>query len=225
MFGATITITIITIIVFYRWTVVGEPRALPRCECNIVREQSNEFQCIAMCQSPPMQSSLGGRLWCWGWCWGGGQGCLLKVMLNLIGMTIKKLSAFYFLSREDIDFLLEKTSFDEYDIREWFRAFIKVILWQWWWNKYITKVKAGCEYDCDDDDAVDQDCPSGSLSKAKATRIYSLMGMNNIEQIINSLFHIFDRCPMKVKVVAPTPKWLLTFQFLVKSCVRAAFAN
>ena len=38
-----------------------------------------------------------------------------------------------------------------------------------------------------------QDCPSGSLSKAKATRIYSLMGMNNIEQIINNLFHIFDR--------------------------------
>ena len=30
------------------------------------------------------------------------------------------------LSRDDIDFLLEKTSFDEYDIREWFRAFIKV---------------------------------------------------------------------------------------------------
>ena len=40
---------------------------------------------------------------------------------------------------------------------------------------------------------MSQDCPSGSLSKAKATRIYSLMGMNNIEQIINSLFHIFDR--------------------------------
>ena len=32
------------------------------------------------------------------------------------------------LSRDDIDFLLEKTSFDEYDIREWFRAFIKVFI-------------------------------------------------------------------------------------------------
>ena len=54
--------------------------------------------------------------------------------------------------------------------------------------------------DYDDDNGENasffQDCPSGSLSKAKATRIYSLMGMNNIEQIINSLFHIFDRCMM-----------------------------
>ena len=50
-----------------------------------------------------------------------------------------------------------------------------------------------------------QDCPTGSLSKAKATRIYSLMGMNNIEQIINSLFHIFDRCHMKT--MAPTAIW------------------
>ena len=31
-------------------------------------------------------------------------------------------------SREDIEFLLEKTDFDEYDIREWFRAFIKVTI-------------------------------------------------------------------------------------------------
>ena len=35
---------------------------------------------------------------------------------------------FFSLSRDDIDFLLEKTSFDEYDIREWFRAFIKVFI-------------------------------------------------------------------------------------------------
>ena len=41
--------------------------------------------------------------------------------------NIVSILAVDFLSREDIDFLLEKTSFDEYDIREWFRAFIKVI--------------------------------------------------------------------------------------------------
>ena len=31
------------------------------------------------------------------------------------------------LRRSDIDFLLENTDFDEYDIREWFREFLKVM--------------------------------------------------------------------------------------------------
>ena len=30
------------------------------------------------------------------------------------------------LTQEDITFLLENTDFDEYDIREWFREFLKV---------------------------------------------------------------------------------------------------
>ena len=30
------------------------------------------------------------------------------------------------LTKEDITFLLENTDFDEYDIREWFREFLKV---------------------------------------------------------------------------------------------------
>lgn len=32
------------------------------------------------------------------------------------------------LRKEDIAFLLENTDFDEYDIREWFREFLKVII-------------------------------------------------------------------------------------------------
>ena len=40
---------------------------------------------------------------------------------------MRMISILIIFSREDIDFLLEKTSFDEYDIREWFRAFIKVM--------------------------------------------------------------------------------------------------
>ena len=31
------------------------------------------------------------------------------------------------LTQRDVDFLLKETTFDEYEIREWFRAFIKVL--------------------------------------------------------------------------------------------------
>ena len=32
------------------------------------------------------------------------------------------------ISNQDIQFLLKNTDFDEYDIREWFREFLKVII-------------------------------------------------------------------------------------------------
>ena len=32
------------------------------------------------------------------------------------------------LRRDDIKYLLENTTFDEYDIREWFREFVKVLV-------------------------------------------------------------------------------------------------
>ena len=53
---------------------------------------------------------------------------IVQLMTTILSFTMFVFYMFFSLSRDDIDFLLEKTSFDEYDIREWFRAFIKVFI-------------------------------------------------------------------------------------------------
>ena len=53
---------------------------------------------------------------------------IVQLMMTILSFTMFVFYMIFSLSRDDIDFLLEKTSFDEYDIREWFRAFIKVFI-------------------------------------------------------------------------------------------------
>ena len=48
----------------------------------------------------------------------------MKIGLIWADVTYLKIEAM--LSKSDISYLLENTDFDEYDIREWFREFLKV---------------------------------------------------------------------------------------------------
>ena len=58
------------------------------------------------------------------------------------------------LSKSDISSLLENTDFDEYDIREWFREFLKVKKHFRWLYICIKK-------------SYIKDCPEGFLTKKK----------------------------------------------------------
>ena len=66
------------------------------------------------------------------------------------------------LHKEDIAFLLENTDFDEYDIREWFREFLKVLK--------IVNLNKNTTFQCFNF----QDCPEGNLTKEKVKTLSHL---------------------------------------------------